>query len=319
MKIAILTPQNKNDYMTDTMLDGLIWLKKESNNLEFCLPKDYPTDLDVSAFRKEEEGFYNFAQVADIIFFMWGKNNTDYDLANKINRFDKTVFIDGSEVGGDRRYDKEIERQIINGQYEANGKIDEEMLKKCKLYFRREKPYTEGVLPLPFGIESKYLKYYSKDFRKDIDFFCVFGQEEYPVMRRLAKEYLISFCHENGFTCFTEKTDQDNFYKMLARSKVGVSVGGGGYDTARFWEILGNNCLLLTEKIAIYEPDSQRLNYKRIWQFGNLKEFGEKLEKIGNFIKTDYNQENLEEEYEKIIKDHSSKSRVLEIINKFNG
>ena len=105
------------------------------------------------------------------------------------------------------------------------------------------------------------------------------------------------------------------FYKNLVRSKVGISAGGGGYDTLRFWEILGNNCLLLTENIDIYKADSKRLEYNRIWQFGNLFDFEVQLEKIGAFLKKEYNQEKMTEEYDKIISDHSSKTRVLEILS----
>jgi hypothetical protein len=250
---------------------------------------------------------------------MWGKNNTDYELVNYVDKFDKTIFIDGSEIGKNGRFDPVIQQQILNGIYDGNGRIDWEMLKLCRLYFRREKPYIDGILPLPFGIETKYSKYYSNDTKKDVDFFCVFGQEEYPKMRKDVKDILVSFCNKNGFSCFTQKTPEDNFYKMLARSKVGVSVGGGGYDTARFWEILANNCLLLTEKIDIYEPQSTRLNYDRIWQFSNHVDFEESLVKIGNLLKIGYNQADLEEGYQRILADHSSESRVLEVINTFNN
>lgn len=307
-KIAVITPKNKSDYLANTVLDGLSLLQKENKELKFL----------ASVF-SDRNDFCDFAKNADLVFFVWGKNNTDYDLVYDVDCFYKTVFIDGSEVGRDGRFDTFIQQKILEGSYNGNGKIDKEMLDKCSLYFRREKPYINGILPLPFGIENKYKKYYSNDAKKDIDFFCVFGQEKYPKMRKLTKDLLVSFCHKNGFTCFVDKTDPDNFYKMLGRSKVGISIGGGGYDTARFWEILANNCLLLTEKIDIYELDSERLKYDRIWQFNNLFDFQYQLEKMGDFLKKKYKLENLSEEYEKIMREHSSKARVLEIINTFNN
>lgn len=314
-KIAVITPKYKNDYMTDTVLDGLVSLKIENPELMFFLPDSYQTDLDIKEFTLNRGEFLTSAKKADLIIFLWGKGNTDYELTEEVDDFSKTVFVDGSEVGRNRRFDIEIEKQILDGSYEGEGKIEKEMLERCALYFRREKPYIKGILPLPFGIERKYSKYYSRDTNKDIDFFCVFGQEEYPQMRREAREEIIYFCQKNGFSFFADKTPEDNFYRTLSRSKVGISIGGGGYDTARFWEILGNNCLLLTEKIDIYEQDSKRLDYKRIWQFGDIAEFKSRLASIGDFLRGGYNQENLREEYEKIMEEHSSKSRVMEIIS----
>lgn len=329
LNIAVITPKYKNDYLTDTVIDGLILLKKENSRIDFYVPDTYPTDLDMSGISLNEKDFMDYADSSDLILFFRGKDikknyfffertviNTDYEKVNRINKFNKTLFFDGSEVGGNRRYDPEIQRQIMDGTYEGRGNIDTEMESKCALYFRREKPYLRGIIPFPFGIESSYTKYYSKNAEKDIDFFCVFGHEEYAPLRKEVKEVLIAYCKKNNFTCFTEKTDKDNFYKILVRSKVGISVGGGGYDTARFWETLGNNCILLTEKIDVYESNSERLKYKRIWQFKDLSEFNKKLEEIGHYIKNQYKQEEMTEEYERILADHSSKSRVIEIIEK---
>ncbi|MFZ2522309.1 MAG: hypothetical protein WAX44_01535 [Minisyncoccia bacterium] len=315
-KITVITPKNKNDYLTDTVIDGLLALREENYDLEFYMPDSYPTDLEVLSFRKSEGDFFNYAIEADIILFAWGKDNTNYELAEKINRYERTIFIDGSEIGRNGRYDEKIQKSIIEGTYEGRSKIDLEMEKKCTQYLRREKPYLRNIIPFPFGIERKYTKHYSENTKKDIDFFCVFGQDEYPIMRREVRGTLIEFCKKNNFKCFTEKTDKDNFYRMLSRSRVGISVGGGGFDTARFWEILGNNCILLTETIDIYEPNSNRLKYERIRQFKDLSEFKLKLEKLGEYLKSEYDQDSLSSEYQKIIVDHSSKSRVLEIIKK---
>lgn len=314
-KIALITPKNKNDYLTDTVIDGLLSIKKDYNNLDFRVPFSYPGDFNKSEISLADDAFMNFANNSDLIIFMWGKDNTDYDKVKKINRFDKTVFIDGSEIGKNGRYDYDMQREIILGIYHGRGAVDLEMEKKCALYFRREKPYPRDILPFPFGIERKYYKFYSANVKKDIDFFCVFGQDEYPLLRRHTREILERYCAKNNFVCQTKKTtDQNEFYSLLSRSKVGISVGGGGYDTARFWEILGNNCILLTETIDIYEIDSNRLKYDRIWQFNNLFDFAYQLEKLGQYLRNEYKQENMKVEYEKIISGHSSKARVKEII-----
>ncbi len=326
-KIAVILPKYKNDYLTDTILDGLILLQKEGM-VDFRVTGSYKTDLDIKQNRISQIDFINFANHADLVLFMKGKdgivknyfllkrieNNTNYDLCQTINRYEKTVYIDGSEVGGSRRYDVDILNKIINGTYIGRGSIDLEMEKKCALYFRREKPYVRNIEPLPFGIETGYLKRYKQSVIKDIDFFCVFGYEEYATLRTEVREELVKFCKENNLTYFVDKVPQDKYYEILARSKVGISVGGGGYDTARFWEILGNNCILLTEKIDIYEDNSDRLKYSRIHEFTNLEDFKLQLEKITSFLKNEYDQNTMQSEYSDILGKHTSRARVLEIL-----
>ncbi|MBI2482124.1 MAG: hypothetical protein HYV76_00980 [Candidatus Vogelbacteria bacterium] len=302
INIAVITPQYKNDYLCDTILDGLLNLVTEDKSLNFKITSGYTTDLEVTKHILNIEQFEIYAATADLIFLCWGKNNTNKALAAKINRFEQTIFIDGSELGGNRRYNELVE-------------IDTDYLTKAVAYFKREKPYLDEVRPLPFGIESHYIKY-QPDQIKDIDFICVFGQKDFPSLRREVEWALIDFCQANNFSYWTKPTNTpDEFHRLLARAKVGVSVGGGGFDTARFWEILGNNCLLMTEKIDIYESDSKRLDYKRIWQFKDLAEFKAKLKQMGQYLRSSYQKSDLELEYNQIIKDHSSKARVLEILN----
>ena len=292
MKIALIMPKNRVDYLAKTILDGLYSLEKEGL---LALTKNYTE--------------------ADLIFLFWGKGDMDFKLAEDIGRWGKTVFIDGSELGKDRRYDKEIQKAVIEGTWVDNGKIDKDMLEKCALYFRRERPYPSGVIPLPYGINSEYVRY-QRGIKKDIDFVCIFGQEEFPILRKEVREYLEDYCAKNGFTCYTQRTkNQNEFYNLLARAKVGISVGGGGFDTARFWEILANNCLLLTEKIAIYEEKSGELNYERIKEFSNLPEFEEKLKEVAQFLRKGYNENDLFQEYGEILKRHSSRARVQTILD----
>ena len=300
MKVAVITPIAKEDYLTNTILDGLAQLVFDDKQIEYKVSK-----------WNNREDFIEFARQADLIIFCWGKTvkkwkfftqiNTDYKLAEEIGEWGKTVFLDGSELGGDRRY-----TQV--------GKINEEMLKKCVAYFRREKPYPSRVMPLPFGIERNYVHWH-EGMKKDVDFFCVFGSGTYAPLRSQTREEVKRFCEANNFTCVTERMPHEEFLKTLARSKVGVSVGGGGYDTARFWEILANNCLLMTETIDIY-PDNgaSELNYSRITQFKNLGEFKTQLAKMGKFLRAQYPPVNLDSEYQSILSHHFSRARVESIL-----
>ncbi|MBI5197561.1 MAG: hypothetical protein HZA19_03020, partial [Nitrospirae bacterium] len=215
-KIAVVTPLHKEDYLANTILDGLDELAREGKVTVSISPSRYPSLFFQEQRTKSHEAFISFAQGSDAIFFLWGKDNTDWELPDRIGRWDRTVFIDGSEVGNNGRYDTSIQWEVLSGLYKRNGAIHEKMLKKCVLYFRREKPYLSGVIPLPFGIERGYRKYCLENPPKDIDFFCVFGQDQYPALRYYVREYLVQFCKKNGFSCFIEKTaDRNEFYKFL--------------------------------------------------------------------------------------------------------
>ncbi len=326
-KIAIISPTEASDVLADTIFDGLLTLRKTFPELSFYIPKEhnYITPLHLSDHELSTEDFVRYAESADLIFLMFSKRFTNFALAEKINRWNKTIYIDGSELGKNRRYDSTIQKMVLDGTFDGNGRINTEMVEKCILYFRREKPYIKSIIPLPFGIESRYQQEYSKDIKKDIDFFCVFGQDEYPQMRKHARDLVKDFCAKNNFTCHTEVTEgfnfdagkksgRNEFYRLLARSKVGISIGGGGYDTSRFWEILGNNCVLLTENIDIYTPDSNALRYDRIHQFTNIYDLDYQLKKLGAFLKDEYSQDNMGGEYDVIVKKHSSVSRVMMIL-----
>ena len=288
--------------------------------------------LDTAPFILPESDFIRYASEADLIILLWSKRGTGLNLAGKIGLWDKTVFLDGSEIGKNGRYDRLIRESIIAGAYAGQGRIDEEMLQRCALYFRREKPYIRGIIPLPFGIETRYLSRYDPGKKRDIDFACIFGQEEYPALRRQVRESLEAFCKESGFVCATRPTRRrsffglfrtkadghEKFYEVLSRSKVGVSVGGGGFDTLRFWEILGNGCLLMTEDIDICGPKGASPDYRRIFQFKDADGFAKRLDEAAAFLKNEYERvdtkKTLIDEYHKIMGEHSSEARVMDML-----
>ncbi len=315
LKIAVINPE-KADGLARTILDGLHTLSL-SKEVDFRLSTAFSYDLRLNERVLVRKDFIDFASTADCIFLINCKYGVDIALATAIDRWNKTIFLDGSELGKNRRYDNAIQKMVLGGTFEGSGKINKEMFEKASLYFRREKPYLDTIIPLPFGIENKYISYQQGKTKKDIDFFCVFGQEEYPPLRKLARERLEDFCVKNGFSFHTSKTSSsEEFYALLARSKVAISVGGGGYDTMRFWEILGNNCILLTETIDIYHPDGDALKYDRIHPFINLYDLEYQLNKMGHFLRNGYDEKKVIFEYEQILKKHSSVARVREVLQR---
>ncbi|MDP3725655.1 MAG: hypothetical protein Q8R36_00480 [bacterium] len=328
-KIVVVTPTERDDFYCDTVLDGLGWLSKEHPEFTFRYSDHYPHPFGnefTNKFGIPKKELFDFAKTADMIVLSHGKYGTDTAFIDELNAWDKTVYVDGSEIGKNTWRDPEIQYQVITEKFTGRGAPDKKMQKKCRLYFRREKPYTNGMIPFPLGIESRFIKYYDPNKEKDIDFSCIFGQELYPITRRYATELTDKFCKENGFTCHTKKTykmpliergpfSPDKSYEIWARTKVGVSTGAAGYDSRRFWEILGNNCIVIAERFDLYEPDSDAMNYKRIFQYNNLYDFEYQLKKVGEFLRSGYNQKDLDKEYQEILKRHSTKARVMTIIN----
>ena len=332
-KIAVITPTDRDDFYVDTVLDGLSELQKEYPELEFHYPDAYPLS-DISMYptpkgffrnaRMSREKLFSFAKEADLIILGHGKYGIDYEFVEKIDGWNKTVFVDGSEIGKNKWRDLTLQLDIIRGTYDGPGAPNKRMQKLCRAYFRREKPYTNGMVPFPLGIESRYSQYYNPNQKKDIDFVCMFGQEEFPLTRKYAGELVEKFCKKNGFSCHTKKTymlpihkgpySQEKYLKLLARAKVGIATGAAGYDSRRFWETLANNCLILAERIDLFEPDSKALDFKRIFQYNNLYDFEYQLEKVGEVLRSGYDQKALGAEYQEILKRHSTKARVMTII-----
>lgn len=326
INIAIIAPREKGDYLANTVIDGLSELVDEGKNIELYMTDGYPLPFENQINVLADEEFVSCAKTADIVLFFNRPNGyTRFDTAEKIGGYDKIIYFDGSELRGDNRFDPQIQKEVAECAYRGFGKIDVEMLEKCALYFRREKPYIKNIIPLPYGIERRYI-HYTDGVKKDIDFVCIFGQEVYSMLRKPCREALEDFCRKNGFSCITSRTKgfsfedskvagRNEFYDILARAKVGVSISGGGFDTARFWETLGNNCLLLTEKIDIFKEGDTSLDYERIWQFRDVEEFKKQLEKVGEYLRKSYTQVSLSSEYEKILEAHSSKARALAVLS----
>jgi hypothetical protein len=139
--------------------------------------------------------------------------------------------------------------------------------------------------------------------------------DEYPLLRRYVTKYVVDFCRIHNLSCVTERLSQDSFYDTVARSKIGISIGGGGYDTGRFWEILANNCTVLTEPIDIFPRSSSLLSYSRIHECTNLYDFAEKLTQLAPALSSlNFDAPEYTKEYADIMHMHSSVARVQTIL-----
>jgi hypothetical protein len=264
---------------------------------------------------------------------VWGKRKTNTALAEKIGVWHKTIYIDGSEVGKNRRHDAEVQWDVLHGTYETSGGINETIKAKAALYCKREKPYSIGIEPLPFGIERRYIQY-NANIQKDIDIVCVFGQDEYPPLRKYAIKLVEEMGKKYGLKVHTtpsknflfdplRQKGRHEFYSLLARAKIGISIGGGGFDTARFWEMLANNCLVFTERIDIFPPDSTALAYRHIQQCNNLYDIAYYVERLAPSINAGVwppvvgmSVDDYQAEYKTILHDHSTQARIKHILQR---
>src|SRR3989344_9232822 len=159
IKIGIIMPIGRDDTLIDDLIDGMINLADTSRKIEFRVSSAASLLKGIKRYVLDRRSFVEFGKKADLILLSYGKKGTDVYLAEEIGRWDRTMFIDGSEPGKNNRLDLDIQRQILNLEYQKYGAIDTTMLDKCGLYFRREQPYLKGITPLPFGINSSYIKY----------------------------------------------------------------------------------------------------------------------------------------------------------------
>ncbi len=203
------------------------------------------------------EAFRASPRQADLIIEFSGKR-ANHVCARKIDRFEKTVFIDG--------------RDAAEMQYDPAG---------YPLAFKRElfQPLP-GVLPCPFAIERRWMQPLAENPP-------LFLSALFDLDRPNRKRYLeitnglkAQLGEDRIFVGLTLPTQADidhavrlhlgpkprpgrtlrmahnaRYYELLHQSAISLSLAGAGFDTARFWEILGAGALLLSPKVPILMPD----------------------------------------------------------------
>ena len=88
MKIAVITPINKRDYLTDTVLDGLGELGIDHKRSD----------------KEERKSFVAYAREAELILFCWGKTVKKWRIFDFNNT--NTTLDSGTFAGGPYNYIK---------------------------------------------------------------------------------------------------------------------------------------------------------------------------------------------------------------------
>ena len=57
MKVAVILPVLKSDYLANTVVDGLIDLQSEQSDLDLVVTTKYPSPIDLSKYERNEDAF----------------------------------------------------------------------------------------------------------------------------------------------------------------------------------------------------------------------------------------------------------------------
>lgn len=238
MKIVCITPNLKHDYLASSIIEGLKLLNCEL----YC--SDTGNGIDKSYSDTE---IVNHAKNADYIFVFWGKvrsnNPPKYYLLDLINRKDRTVYIDGSEI-------------TYTGHHGNDPWLNPLMLLKCKWYFKREctsDDLVKGIIPLPFAAVSEYFKTDKFNDNKSIDLLCTWGGNDKTGMRQ-ACNHVAWMIREKGYNVVTSY--QTDYFKSISDSWIVLDAHGSGQCNARLWQIASNYSLPCIQKWTIECPHS---------------------------------------------------------------
>jgi len=324
MKIVVIPPKQKLDYLAETIIEGLY-----KNNIDV-----YSSDLG-NGIKEEDvysdEEIIEHSKNADYIFVIWGKivrenrygvhpeyPGPKYHLLDRINKIDKTVFIDGSEwtyTGYTEKGQLAATRAGDFSRRRGNPWINESMFEKSKWYFKREcydEDIDRGLIPLLFGSVDR--NFFNGSVEKKYDIFCSYGHlndglraETFNVCRKLKDEgYSVVLDRGLSYEVFKEK---------LASSWIGIDAWGGGDCCARLWEILANKTMAMTQTYNIKFPNDFT-DGKNIVKYENIDEFETK---IRSYLKYKEEIKRISDNgYQYLLDFHTSEKRVkyiLDIIN----
>lgn len=268
MKIVTIVPRGKYDYLAHSVIEGL---RKHKVNI---IASDFGNTIEKSELYSEHD-IIKHSHDADFIFAIWGKSPGRYHLLDKINKPEKTIYIDGSEWSFNGKSTKEqvLDSKIDPLKRRGNPWINDYMIGRVSHYFKRE-CYPQdieefGCIPLPFAALDSYFKHYT--VKKEIDLYCSFGQVNTGLRQEIESE-----CHKlgkNGLkVAITRDVPSSTYYELISKSYLAVDAFGGGECNARMFQILANQSCLFTEKPNILYPNpyvdgNTVIHYKDIHEF----------------------------------------------------
>lgn len=110
-----------------------------------------------------------------------------------------------------------------------------------------------------------------------------------------------------------KKLSYDNYFQLLARSKMGLSIRGAGFDTVRYWEIVASKRLLVSERPYIYIPDNFEHGKHALFCRPDLSDL---LPLIRQYIHEEGLCQNMiEQAYQHLLRYHTCEQRAKQFLN----
>lgn len=295
MKILIINPNKKHDYLANSIIEGL----RNYDNIEIYCTSDGNGAINII----DDFQFIEHYKTCDFIFAIWGKAiyngvpEPKFYLIDKVNGWNKTVYIDGSEYNYTGYKGKTTE--LIHPLFKE----------KAKWYFKREclpVHETMGIVPLPFAADCSY--FLNTKLEKSIDVLCSFGQAE-TGMRKIAIE-ACNELHTEGYNIIT--TPVKNYYEHINKSWITVDAHGGGECNARMWQVMANKSCLFAEQYSIVIPNL--IPNKDYISWSSKEDLKDKIRNYLNDKKI--LSSIIQTSYENIIQNHTTDKRITYIFNK---
>lgn len=323
MKV-LFVGSSKYDYLQDMTYNGLVKVLGSQSVVEaktifrYHFPlKKYPKDLgyqgvDLSFLTKSASGKFDVVVVASAkpdCFELYEQ------IMPNLPSSVKTVFIDGGdnpEIGGDfiRLQCPEIYERITNRR-------------SFDYIFKREylknKSYDAMVFPLPFSVQtSKYPFIMDGAYNYDVAFWAV---ESDPIRTKVL-EFL-----QSRFDCAANGTVQNQdfhnyarkgrfYFEELKKTKISLNFRGTGWDTLRFWEIMGLKAFMISQRLQIEIPNDYLEGKEIVYCSDDL---GDLEELCTYYLKQDVKRQAIiEKAYEKTMTHHTVECRAKYILEKLN-
>ncbi len=106
----------------------------------------------------------------------------------------------------------------------------------------------------------------------------------------------------------TGRVSPDEYYREVMRSRIAVSIRGGGFDTCRFWEIPACRTLLLSEKPDIDIPEGFEHERHAVFCQNNLSDL---TALVRYYLEHDEQRERITEQgYQHLLRHHTCERRA---------
>jgi hypothetical protein len=220
-----------------------------------------------------------------------------------LNRRPVTAFLDGEDQ--DSLHWQDLHREL------GPEAID--------LYFKREyKSWMSAdsrIVPLPFPCPDICMP--TIDVQEKIYDVCWLGFPN-SYARKLMGEKLGEL---NGYRIvqdFSPNLNYVDYSQTLSRSKIGLSFGGAGFDTLRYWEIPYWDTMLLSEEPSIIIPDNFRHEESAVFCNNDLSDL---VPLIHHYLREDEERSRIAHEGRRVLlESHTLKARakyLLDVLQAF--